>query len=133
VGRVTLERRNPLPVGRYWVDATAPKAVELTGYFAANASRIHVEVTEGAGDDVVFFIFSVSQPVPWFAENFGFPTVAGAGVHSKADAVQSPDLPPSAAETAEGLLHKAGAAVELVGIGIGLLIILKVLEAARKK
>jgi hypothetical protein len=44
-----------------------------------------------------------------------------------------PDLPPDAAETGQRLLAKAGTVVELVGLGIGVLIGLKLLEAFRSK
>lgn len=128
---MALERRNPVPVGRYWLDVPASKVEDFNGFLKSNSERIHVENTEGT--DVVFYIFSVSEPVQWFAANFGFPEIAGANVQSKADAVQTPDLPPSAADTAEGLLNKAGKLVEFVGIGLGLLLALKLLEATRKK
>ena len=129
---MALERRNPLPVGRYWIDVAAGKALELDGFFKSHAARVHVENTEESGE-VTFYIFSVSEPVPWFAVNFGFPTVAGPNIHSKADAVQSPDLPPSTAETAEGLLKKAGSLLELAAWGVGILIGIKILEAAKRK
>jgi hypothetical protein len=130
-----LERRNPLPTGRYWIDATSAKAPELEGYFQSNSARIHVETTEGAGETegTIFYIFSVLAPVPWFATNFGFPTVAGPEIKSKSDTATVPDLPPDAAETGQRLLAKAGTVVELVGLGIGVLIGLKLLEAFRSK
>lgn len=127
-----IERRNPLPAGRYWLDVPAAKLEELQGFFAANASRVHVESTE-QDDGVTWMLFTVSEALPWFAVNFGYPTVAGANVHSKADVVQTPDLPPGPAETAQGLLDQAGNAVHLIGIGFAVLIGLKILEAVKRK
>jgi hypothetical protein len=103
-----LERRSPLPVGRYWVDIPASKTAEFAGYLAGN-DRVRVEVTEGGGDGGTFFVFRVLAPVPWFAANFGFPNTAGPEIKSRADTVQAPDLPLDGTDAIDAALHSGGA------------------------
>jgi hypothetical protein len=103
---VSLERRSPLPVGRYWVDVPSSKSADFEGYLQANAARIHVEGTE-AGEPL-WFLFSVSEPVPWFAVNFGYPTIAAADVKSKADTAERPDLPKDGSDQVSDALESVG-------------------------
>jgi len=103
-----LERRTPLPVGRYWLDVPANKTGDFNGYLAASTDRVKVETTEGEGEGGTFYIFRVLQPVPWFAVNFGFPNTAGPEVKSRADTIQAPDLPKDG-------LDQVGDALEGVG------------------
>lgn len=113
---MTLERRNPLPVGRYWIDVVSTKSEEFTGYLVAMGDRVHVEVTE-AGEPL-FYIFSVKTPIPWFPVNFGFPTVAPASIKSKADTVSRPDLPKDGADQIDDAIKSvAGSGSRLLEVG----------------
>lgn len=97
---MTLERRNPLPVGSYWVDVFGDKVPLFDGWLTAmHPIGVRTEVTEQfpATDDFparTWYKFSVTQPIaPWDAKTFGFPTVADASIKSSSDTVQRPDLP----------------------------------------
>jgi len=97
---MALERRNPLPVGSYWIDVFGEKIPKFNGWLAAfGPVGVHTDATEtfDATDDFpprVWYKFSVSQPIaPWDAVTFGFPTIADASIKSSADTVQRPDLP----------------------------------------
>lgn len=97
---MTLERRNPLPVGSYWIDVFGDKVPLFDGWLTAmHPIGVKTEVTEQfpATDDFparTWYKFSVSQPIaPWDAKTFGFPTIADASIQSSSDTVQRPDLP----------------------------------------
>jgi len=95
-----LERRQPLPPGRYWITVTsAPNAPDRMTHFlqwtAANAQTVIVDKTEplGGGVNGVFCIFTVLQKTTWDAKQFGFPNVAGPEVQTADDTVQRPPVP----------------------------------------
>lgn len=113
---MTLERRNPLPAGRYWIDVVSAKQDEFTGYLAAMGDRVHVEATE-AGEPL-WFLFQVKTPIPWFPINFGFPTIAPASIKSKADTVSRPDLPKDGADQIDDAVKGlAGSGSRLLEVG----------------
>lgn len=109
-----LERRTPLPVGRYWLDVPESKTSDFNGYLAASIERVKVEVTEGEGEHGTFYIFRVLSPVPWFATNFGFPNTAGPEVKSRADTVQAPDLPKDGLDQVSDALDSVGNAGKVI-------------------
>lgn len=99
---MAVERRNPLPPGRYWVDVF--DRVALSGPFAGTNEQqsfrewlkafsftLHVEATETHDSDPPrdWYLFRVEQPTPWLGP--GFPTIATPDVKSSADTVQRPD------------------------------------------
>lgn len=107
---MSLERRNPLPAGRYWIDVVSTKAEEFTGYLVAMGDRVHVEGTE-AGEPL-WFLFTVKAPVPWFPINFGYPTIAPPTIKSKADTVSRPDLPKDGVDQIDDALGGVGGAAK---------------------
>jgi len=120
-----LERRNPLPPGRYWVDVFQSKATAFNAWLARQKDSVRVETTESYPGDLDrayesrdWVLFRVLAPVPW--EGPGLPTVADAGVRTSDDTVQKPppeknpldDLPKLPSPGA------MGAMAALVGLGI---------------
>jgi hypothetical protein len=85
-----LERRNPLPPGRYWVDVPDPKAAAFEAWRSRNGASIIVEATERREGDVpvTWTLFRTTAPVPW--EGPGIPTIATADVKSAEDTAQRP-------------------------------------------
>jgi len=128
---MTLERQNPLPVGRYWIDVQNAKAEEFNGFLASHKTTIHTEVTEGDGAEggTTFYIFSVSKPVTWLPINFGFPTIAGPEIKSKSDTVQRPDLPKNALDDLDTTLTQLGMFAKL---GLGILALGLIAKGLRK-
>jgi hypothetical protein len=122
---VTVETRNPLPAGRYWIDVSNEPVPLGTwqGFVSAFKDFVHIESTV---DDGVhsWFLFTTSKPLVW-PEGIGFPTVAGPEIRSRADTVQRPDpVPdfldslPSARDIASGI----GNAVTIGAAGLAVLI-----------
>ncbi len=117
---MALERRNPVPVGRYWIDVQNSKTDEFNGFLASHSKSIHTDTTEGDSSEeggTTFYIFKVLTPVTWLPVNFGFPTIAGPEVKSKSDTVQRPDLPKNPLDDLDDTLSKLGS-VAKIGLGI---------------
>jgi hypothetical protein len=93
VGVGAIERRNPLPPGRYWVDVFASKEAAFQNWLKAHKAEVQVISSETFEpiDDYegrVWRLFKTTAPVPW--EGPGLPTIAGADVNSSADTAQRP-------------------------------------------
>lgn len=95
-----LQRKNPLPPGRYWQDIFSDHWDEFHQWLAANQGSVAVETTEThvpqgveTGKAREFYIFRVKSPVVWNQTHWGFPTVADSRVKSSGDTVQRPDFP----------------------------------------
>jgi hypothetical protein len=118
-----MERRNPLPPGRYWQDIFQSNWDAFHAWLATNKDSVHVDTTESfdsaAAPDMSsqtqareFYIFTVSVPVQWDQTHWGFPTIADAGVKSSADTVDRPppelnplDALSNALPSAQGLVN----------------------------
>jgi hypothetical protein len=113
---MTVERRNPLPIGRYWHNVVElpdkPNArAAFVGWINKNKS-VHVEVTTDHPDDEppsVFYIFAVTAPTVW--EGPGYPTIATDKVKSQGDTEQGPPPTPSLANQVEAAVDKAGTGI----------------------
>lgn len=104
---MALERRQPLPPGRYWVDVVGPDHVKLfDGWLQAFAQHITIEEHEvtqpiQSGPNlpplrpgVEWFLFHTDAPLVWFGSVLGFPTIATPEVKTKADTQTVPVVPP---------------------------------------
>lgn len=100
-----IERRQPLPPGRYWITVTSsPSAPDRMTHFlqwtAANAQTVIVDKTEPLGGQVIepgeqtrnglFCIFTVLEKTTWDTKQFGSPNVAGPDVQTQSDTAQRP-------------------------------------------
>jgi hypothetical protein len=99
-GLGAMERRNPLPVGRYWVFAFGDKRTLLETWFKQNSSSVHAGHAEGGdatGSEPAwsFYIFNVLSPTPWDAVTFGYPDIAASSVQSSQDTASAPSPPTS--------------------------------------
>lgn len=132
---MALERRNPLPPGRYWIDLfPSPVDGKPDGreHFAEWSDRhndaVHVETTQSFDSDPprTFVIFKTFKDLPWGQEMgtvVGFPTIAGKEVQASEDTVQRPPPEETAPPTFfEGIgkviLWTAGGVVALGALSI---------------
>lgn len=116
-----LERRNPLPEGRYSIMVIGPADIAaFNEWLVLSRHSVNVEVTEPIAPTSLesalnvkeFVIFNVTEPVIFESKRFGFPDKAGPEIKSSADTVQAPDLPSSdetTADIATGIKALAGA------------------------
>lgn len=96
---MALERRNPLPAGRYWIDISKEPVPLGTwqGFLAAAKGFVHVDSTED-DPDFSWFLFTTSKPLVW-PEGIGAPTIADKSVKSRSDTVDRPDPEPDFLDT----------------------------------
>lgn len=87
---MALERRNPLPVARYWVDVSPAEQPAFNAWVASSGGAVAVRTTSQYSDGWTWFLFDVVSPVPWNGP--GFPTIATADVKSPADVITSPPV-----------------------------------------
>lgn len=135
---MTLERRNPLPEGRYWQDFFGPKIEAATKYFQQHAGSSFVESTEGSDDEAgTWILFKVLEPIPWPAVEFGFPTVAGPEIHHRGDTVQRPPREKDPLDQVDDAIKDAGGsaavAVKTVALGVGVILGLFLVQKLTQK
>lgn len=116
---MAIERANPLPIGRYWVDVFEPDRAAFLNWIDANAGKLNILVKQyymqnAGGPARNWFLFDVLQPVDW--EGPGFPTIATEEVHTSEDTAQKPPPPPSLTEELDAMAQTSSNAIKL-GIG----------------
>lgn len=93
-----LQKQDPLPIGRYWIDVYGDSHVMLINkWLYDNNDTVKLENTEGysstdaAPEGGGFVLFSVGFPTAWgMSKDLGWPTVATPDIHSSKDTVQRP-------------------------------------------
>lgn len=128
---MTLERRNPLPIGRYWQEVVElpdkPDArAKFANWLSRNKTSVHAESTEDHSDEDppgVFYVIVVTAPTIW--EGPGYPTIASTTVKSRDDVVRKPDPTPSVADQVSGIADKT-----TEGIASGLKVVAVIAAAA---
>lgn len=100
-----VQRANPLPPGKYWVDVFTPQEAAFQDWLQRNKANVIVTTTETyepAGDypGRVWRLFEVNSPVTW--EGPGFPTIAGPGVKSSTDTADRPAPEPDPLDKLKG-------------------------------
>jgi hypothetical protein len=112
---MALERRNPLPVGVYWIDIFEADMGPFRDWIAKNKGTVRVISTEsfeesswhdfGSYPARDWYLFEVTSPVAW--EGPGFPTIAKSKTLTASDTSQRPPPPKGPVEQLE---EAAGAA-----------------------
>ncbi len=113
-----LERRNPLPPGRYWYDAIGSRREIFQEWDETNArDAVKVIQTTDHPDESpprTWFLFDVTEPTGWPQTALGFPT-QGEGIDSEEDTVQRPDLPKEPADILDDVVTEAKQGLPAVG------------------
>jgi hypothetical protein len=137
---MTIERRRPLPVGRYWIDVFSSKQPSWEAWretFVSPGDAV-VEHTESfeeneGGEARDFVIFRTMKQLVWPDTDMQIPVnTAGTEIQSSADTVQRPDAPKSPldqistgfSETLKTMSFVVGGVVVAVGV-VALLSVLK--------
>jgi hypothetical protein len=109
---MAIERRSPLPIGRYWIRLPFADARAFEAWTARNKGKVFVERTSEDGTNGWgFYLFVTRSPVVWLAEKFGWPNVAGAEVTRETDLDQVPQMGPT------DPLYRVDAAIDEIGRG----------------
>jgi hypothetical protein len=108
---MAIERRNPLPVGKYWVDVFEPHIPDFRMWLDKHEDSIKIEKQEnfpfadGPYPPHNWYLFSVLSETPW--EGPGFPDIATEERESKDTADRGP-AEKSGLESIEETVEKAG-------------------------
>ena len=139
---MALERRRPLPAGRYWLDVFEPNQLAWGSWVDAMTRMVppratievtqHFDGTDGAGPHD-FVIFSIpGENVAWEAAGLPSPTIAGPEIQTSDDTVQKPppepDLIDQLNEAATGISRTAQ-----VGLGVGVAVVVVIAGIALLK
>lgn len=137
---MTIERRRPLPAGRYWIDIfeSGRSVWELWSGVMQKLDRLKILSTESfdavdGAEPRQFVIFETSGETVGWPEKLGSPTIAGANVQSSADTVQRPDPTPALSDqVAAAASSFAETTKKAVGIGVGVAVVLLGIVLLRK-
>ena len=103
---MTIERKSPLPVGRYWVDIIDRRGEVLEfdawvkrGVSAGKLALINREQKgtttwslDYSGVRYTFYLFDVLEPVEWPKnKGWGYPTIARSEAHPEAPRIETAD------------------------------------------
>lgn len=136
---MTVETRNPLPAGRYWIDVSKePTSLgTFLGFLDAGKSFVHVEVTED-DPDFSWYLFATTKDLVW-PSNIGYPTIAEKNVKSRADTIQRPDPEkdvldqiPSASDIAGSVTGALSKSFTLVAAVVAVAIAIRIISNKRK-
>lgn len=100
-----VERRNPLPPGRYWIDVFGADIEPFDMWLKGNGAIGFVDVLSTEffdGQPAVppfldarparnWILFRVNAHTPFNQIEFGFPTIAGNDINTSSDTAQRPD------------------------------------------
>lgn len=109
---MALERRNPLPPGRYWVDILTPKLTSFELMLEREKDNVVVETREYNPNSSNFnastttFLFRNARPFPW-QQGWSLPNRAGTEVQTPADTLQRPAPEPGPIEQISSMLDDA--------------------------
>lgn len=132
-----LERRNPLPPGRYWIDVFGNNIGPFQSWLQSNRPSLTVESSRDftvRGQPTRWWVLFVTRaPLTFDQKRFGFPTVADASVHRSEDtATNAPfttsdalqEIADFANEKAKAVSDAASGAALPFGIGLGTALLL---------
>lgn len=126
---MAIERKNPLPVGKYWVDVFDPHINDFKDWLDKNKDSVIIDKQEYyiARDNYPqrnWYLFHNTAPVDW--QGPGFPTIAEQETHTSEDTAQKPPPEPSGVEVIEDAFSKAGNILTLAGLAVGGILLYKV-------
>jgi hypothetical protein len=149
---MTIERRRPLPAGRYWLDVVPlfKTKWEIWRNAMSTVDSVKIEHTEHFdaveaqsnpfGDGPVpaaperdFVIFSLTNAnVAWGLIGLPSPTIAPATVTSSADTADVPPPPPTIGEQLQAAASNLGTGAK-VGMGLGVAVVVTIAGVALLK
>lgn len=122
-----LERSNPLPPARYWVNVPPESTADFDQWLQANAANLHVDSTSALDGGWNWVLFTATAPVPWNGP--GLPDIADASVRTYADTITSPPV----TDPASSLVSTLETDARYLAIGAFALLALYVFVSARNK
>lgn len=114
---MAIERKNPLPIGHYWIDLFGPNILKAGSDWM---KKVAVRTTEEFDGDIkrAWILFDVKTPIPWDAVTYGFPTIAAPNITTSDDTVQKPpsEHVPDTTDLLEGVIAVGKTAAFLMAL-----------------
>lgn len=85
---MAVERRDPLPPGRYWVDIPPKDVLAFNVWKNTHRDAVRVQRVSTGSNGWEWHLFEVLAPTPW--GGWGFPNIAGADVEGPESVYQVP-------------------------------------------
>lgn len=105
---MAVERSNPLPVGRYWVDIPPSDTLSFNIWKQTHRDLVKVRAVSTGANGWEWHLFDVLSPVLWGP--WGFPNIADEGVDGPEDVYKVPHVEqPDSVAMIERALWGAGA------------------------
>jgi hypothetical protein len=141
---MTIERRRPLPAGRYWVDIFERDRPQWAAWISVqqNAGNAKVEATEHfPGDESKdleerdWVLFVTTAETVWPDADMGLaPNIAGKDVHSSTDTIDRPPPEPDPLERLERMGDTLVRGVMTAGaVAVGVLVLVGVVSMLKKR
>lgn len=125
-----LERANPLPPGRYWIDVFGDDIPKFDQWLDGNRALglVAVESSEHFQAQMWYppfqderparnwILFKVLGHVPWNGVEFGYPTIADAGVQYSSDTADRPEPEFGASRVVERIILVSLGAASALGV-----------------
>jgi hypothetical protein len=115
-----LQKKDPLPVGRYWIDATNGEHELLFESWLALHNTVALVKSQPLESGLLFeegtwYLFEVTVPTQWgLADKLGWPTIAEPDVQAKDDTVDKPVVPDATLEDFFGGIQSGATMLLLV-------------------
>jgi hypothetical protein len=126
------ERRNPLPIGQYWVDVFAKDEEAFNAWLFRHKDAVSVLRSESHPETDPpwnWMLFDVTSPVRW--DGPGFPTISK-GETGSSDTAQRPEAPLPIDEQLENAVESASASLNagltIAGLGLAGFVLWKLLS-----
>lgn len=124
-----LERRNPLPAGRYWIDIFTSGQLAWQFWVMYAYPHLHIEKTEHYEGDFSlgyesrdWILFTTDAPLTWdleLSKKIGWPNTAPKSIQTSDDTVNKPD-PESLFGDGPGLkIAIAGVGIVVAAVALG--------------
>lgn len=134
---MTVERRRPLPPGRYWLDIFEPKRVAWeiwsTAMSRMDPPRVHIETTRhfepDSGSTAHDFIIFTTAGETIYSDVLPSPNLAPATITTSDDTLTRPDAPPDVLDQLTEAASKVGTGAK-IGLTIGIAIAVGALGVA---
>jgi hypothetical protein len=136
-----LERRRPLPAGRYWLDVfdkdrrvweTWSTAMKAAGRLKITHTESFAEIGDSKEHD--FVIFETDAETVFFPEQLGSPNIAGKEIQSSDDTLDRPDpMPDPIDQISQVASSAASGAKTVLTVGLGVAVVAALVAIFRRR
>jgi hypothetical protein len=109
-----MERANPLPIGRYWIQLPLEHAIAFAYFLTQKNFVVKEREARNEDDEWTLYVFRVIRPVMWQAEIFGWPN------HADGSSIETWMPPPPPGRARKAARWKLA---ETLVVGVGTIVV----------